>query len=118
MIGASFNAGFLTVLGSYQDAKLKNYDKNKLYQIGVVVPVGAGNIHFAYGKLDMKDDTYDAKSMTVAYTHALSKRTTAYAGYNKTDNKDNSALGLTNVNIATGSTSSAKGLVVGMRHSF
>jgi predicted porin len=118
MFGASYNAGFLTVLGSYQDAKLKDADKNKLYQVGVVVPVGAGNIHFAYGKLDMKLDTMDAKSMTVAYTHGLSKRTTAYAGYNKTDNKDGQSLGLTNVNIATGSSSSAKGLVVGLRHTF
>lgn len=118
LIGASFNAGFLTVLGSYQNAKLKGTDTNKLYQIGVVVPVGAGNIHAAFGKLDMKDNNYDAKSMTVAYTHGLSKRTTAYAGYNKTDNKDHQTLGLTSVNIATGSSSSAKGFVVGLRHTF
>jgi predicted porin len=114
MLGASYNAGFLTVLGSYQDAKLKNADKNKLYQIGVVVPVGAGNIHAAYGKLDMKDDTMDAKSFTIAYTHGLSKRTTAYAGYNVTDNKDGQTLGITNTEAG----GKAKGLVVGLRHSF
>lgn len=118
MIGASFNAGFLTVLGSYQDAKLKNTDRNKLYQIGVVVPVGAGNIHAAYGKLDMADNTMDAKSMTVAYTHALSKRTTAYAGYNKTDNKENQILGLTAVDTVNNGDTSAKGFVVGLRHTF
>jgi len=127
MFGGSYNAGFLTVLGSYQDAKLKNTDKNKLYQIGVVVPVGAGNIHAAYGKLDMKTDTLDAKSYTVAYTHGLSKRTTAYAGYNITDNKAGQTLGLTSVNnlptdaldSTTGTVSTkAKGLVVGLRHTF
>ncbi|MBU1237740.1 MAG: porin [Gammaproteobacteria bacterium] len=113
MIGATYNAGFLTVAGSYQTAKVKDTDTNKLYQIGVVVPVGAGNIHVAYGKLNMKDDTLDAKSTTIAYTHGLSKRTTAYAGYNKTDNESASALGL----YATAG-SSNKGMVVGLRHTF
>ena len=115
MLGASFNAGFLTVLGSYQTAKLKDTDTNKLYQLGVVVPVGAGNIHAAYGKADFKDNTLDAKSYTVAYTHGLSKRTTAYAGYNVTDN--NSAQTL----VAAGAVEAggkAKALVFGVRHTF
>lgn len=114
MIGASFNAGFLTVLGSYQDAKLKSTGKNKLYQLGVVVPVGAGNIHAAFGKLAMDDDTMDAKSFTVAYTHGLSKRTTAYAGYNVTDNESGQTLGITSVEAG----GKASGLVVGVRHTF
>ncbi len=114
MLGVSYNLGFMSILGSYQDSKLKNTDRNKLYQIGVVVPVGAGNIHAAYGKLDMKDDTMDAKSFTVAYTHGLSKRTTAYAGYNVTDNKSGQTLGIT----STAAGGKAKGLVVGLRHSF
>ena len=132
MLGASFNAGFLTVLGSYQDAKLNTFEKNKLYQIGVVVPVGAGNIHAAYGKLDMDDDNYDAKSFTVAYTHGLSKRTTAYVGYNVTDNETNQEIGIgtsvpgTSTGVSTASASSipveaggkATGLVLGVRHTF
>jgi predicted porin len=130
MLGASYNAGFLTVLGSWQTAKLKDTDSNKLYQIGVVVPVGAGNIHAAYGKLDMKDDTLDAKSYTIAYTHALSKRTTAYTGYNVTDNKSAQSLGVgrTFSGTSTGVSAlggyavdaggKAKAFVVGLRHSF
>jgi predicted porin len=137
MLGASFNAGFLTVLGSYQTAKLELApldDKNKLYQIGVVVPVGAGNIHAAYGKLDMDNDDYDAKSYTIAYTHALSKRTTAYVGYNATDNEGTSTagqslgVGRTFAGTSTGVSAlggyavemggKATALVVGMRHTF
>jgi len=117
MLGLSYNFGFMSILGSYQDSKLKNTDRNKLMQIGVVVPVGAGNIHAAVGKLDMKDDSvanYDATSYTVAYTHGLSKRTTAYAGYNTTSNKDGQTLGIT----TTEAGGKAKGLVVGVRHTF
>jgi predicted porin len=119
MIGASFNAGFLTVLGSYQNAKLKDTKTNKLYQVGVVVPVGAGNIHAAFGKLDMDNDDLDATSYTVAYTHALSKRTTAYAGYNMTKNEDGQGLGLTTVGDTSATTGgNASGIVVGVRHTF
>lgn len=131
MIGASFNAGFLTVLGSYQNAKLKGAETNNLWQLGVVVPVGAGNIHAAFGKLKMKDGVdLGAKSYTVAYTHALSKRTTAYTGYNVTTNEDGQSLGVgrtfpgtsTGVSVAGGipveAGGKAKALVVGVRHTF
>jgi predicted porin len=116
MIGASFNAGFLTVLGSYQNAKLKGAETNSLWQVGVVVPVGAGNIHAAFGKLKMKDGVdLGAKSYTVAYTHGLSKRTTAYAGYNVTTNEDNQSLKAAGAVEAGGK---AKALVLGVRHTF
>lgn len=130
MLGVSYNLGFMSILGSYQDAKLKNDVRNKLYQVGVVVPVGAGNIHAAYGKLDMKEDTLDAKSFTVAYTHGLSKRTTAYTGYNVTDNNSAQSLGVgrsfagtsTGVSALGGipveAGGKAKALVVGVRHTF
>lgn len=115
MLGASYNLGFMSILGSYQDSKVKDSDKNKLYQIGVVVPVGAGNIHAALGSLKMAGDDNDSKSYTIAYTHGLSKRTTAYAGYNVTSNDNGASAGLTDILDVGGK---AKALVVGLRHTF
>ncbi len=103
LLGGSYNFGVATLALSYQDAeglnKLKGQDA-KLWQVGVIVPVGAaGNVHLGYGEVK-HDDAFGlntksakSKSYSVAYTHALSKRTTAYTGYNRTDNDTGLALG-------------------------
>ncbi|MDD2408326.1 MAG: porin [Tepidiphilus sp.] len=97
LIGASYNFGMATLAGSYQQGRdvlgVDGLDVD-LWQVGVIVPVGAGNIHVAYAqtKLDYPshlgggDDK--PKAFTVAYTHALSKRTTGYLGYTKVDYDD------------------------------
>ncbi|PVE26592.1 porin, partial [Enterococcus faecalis] len=94
LIGASYNFGMATLAGSYQQGRdvlgFKDLDVD-LWQVGVIVPVGAGNIHVAYAqtKLDYPDGGDDKpKAFTVAYTHALSKRTTGYVGYTKVDYDD------------------------------
>jgi predicted porin len=115
LIGGGYDLGVVKLLGSYQRAKLDNTGANKLWQIGAVAPMGAGNIHFAYGKLKMDGDANDSKSWTLAYTHGLSKRTTAYAGYNRTSNESGAAMGLLISPTAGGRTN---GLVAGVRHSF
>jgi len=99
LVGGSYNFGVLTLAGSYQQAKSANFIDNldaDLWQVGVIVPVGAaGNVHVAYGEVeyDADGEEADASSWTLAYTHALSKRTTAYVGYNQTDNDDGLSLG-------------------------
>ena len=97
LIGSSYNFGMATLAGSYQQGRdvlgVDGLDVD-LWQVGVIVPVGAGNIHVAYAqtKLDYPshlgggDDK--PKAFTVAYTHALSKRTTGYLGYTKVDYDD------------------------------
>ena len=96
LIGASYNFGMATVLGSYQQGRdvlgVDGLDVD-LWQVGVIVPVGAGNIHVAYAqgdvdKANLLQDDVKPKSFTVAYTHALSKRTTGYVGYTKVDYDD------------------------------
>jgi predicted porin len=59
----------------------------EVYQIGAVVPVGKGNIHASYAYADLRGQTRNVASIggqydgvSVAYTHGLSKRTTAYTG--------------------------------------
>ena len=87
-----------------------------LWQVGVIVPVGgAGNVHVAYGEVDL-DSNRGAESWTVAYTHALSKRTTAYVGYNSTENE--SATGGFGLVGGTGFGDDSDLFVAGVRHTF
>jgi len=111
LIGASYNFGMATLAGSYQQAKsVEGYDglDIKLWQVGVIVPVGVGNIHVAYAqaKIDggnaftnkwrypgtgdgLSDDgSQKPKAFTVAYTHGFSKRTTGYLGFAYVDYDD------------------------------
>lgn len=96
LVGGSYDFGVLTLAASYQEIdsayNVKGIDAD-IWQVGVVIPVGAaGNVHVGYGELDIDanamGETFSgkAKSYSIAYTHALSKRTTAYVGYNRTDN--------------------------------
>ena len=120
-LGASYNFGMLTLSANYQDAKSLGFDKGDdadVWQVGVVVPVGAaGNVHLGYGEGDFDLADAKAKSYSIAYTHALSKRTTAYVGYNRTTNDDGLAKGV--VTAPTGVTGENSNVVaVGMRHVF
>lgn len=114
MIGASYDAGMVKVLGSYQDSKVTGSGRNKLWQLGAVAPVGAGNVHFAYGRLNPTGDSNDSKSWTLAYTHGLSKRTTAYVGYNRTTNESLATAGI----LTPQAGGASKAFVTGLRHSF
>lgn len=115
LIGGAYNFGAFSILGSWQDAKLDNTGRNKLWQLGAVAPVGKGNVHFAYGKTDMAAGNMDARSWTLAYTHGFSKRTTGYVGYNRTSNDSGQAVGLLAAPTAGGRTN---GFVTGLRHTF
>ena len=134
LVGGSYNFGMLTLAMSYQDAsnlgKIKDQDGD-LWQVGVIVPVGAaGNVHVAYGEMDIDNyyghnDDGKAKSYTLAYTHALSKRTTAYTGWNRTDNDRGMTFGAVdyqNKNDVSGAGfkggDNADLFVVGVRHTF
>ncbi|HRP22969.1 MAG TPA: porin [Thauera sp.] len=120
-LGASYDFGFLTVAGSYQDAEglgTTNIDGD-LWQVGVIVPVGAaGNVHVGYGEVDL-DNNRGAESWTVAYTHALSKRTTAYVGYNSTENESaTKAYGLVAAPTVGNLGQDSDLFVAGIRHTF
>lgn len=105
-LGGSYDFGMFKLLASYQTVlgdtastfttpvALKGGNDAKLWTIGGIVKVGAGNVHATYAKLDSDTAQSDAKSFALAYTQGLSKRTTAYAGINRTSNDDNVAYGL------------------------
>ncbi|MBI5781291.1 MAG: porin [Rhodocyclales bacterium] len=136
LLGASYNFGMATLAGSYQQGRdvlgASGFDVD-LWQVGVIVPVGAGNIHFSYGQADIDEVAnvlsrdVKPKSFTIAYTHAFSKRTTGYLGYNKIDYDDltwNDAynLGQTdssfNGHSGTSKVDDTDLFFVGMSHSF
>ena len=91
------------------------------------VPVGAaGNVHLGYGEVKADNvvgsNSAKSKSYSLAYTHALSKRTTAYTGYNRTDNDTGLDFGPVadldkTVPLRNGGENSDL-FVVGVRHTF
>ena len=131
LVGGSYNFGVLTLAGSYQQTDNAGFNDGvdvDIYQLGVIVPVGAaGNVHVAYGEADVDAAGFDGKTKayTIAYTHAMSKRTTAYVGYMGTDNDDGLDISLVPAgyksvnNVAVAETGEKSNLVtVGLRHTF
>lgn len=126
MLGATYDFGAAKLLASYQQVKDvigSAGETDKLFQIGTIVPVGAGNIHLAWGKLDADAGSdYDIKSWVLAYTHALSKRTTVYTGWLRVDNGSNTARSSLANNKdefdATVFGKNSDAFVLGLRHTF
>jgi len=128
-VGGSYDFGVLTLAANYQDAKsVNNIDDNDadIWQVGVIVPVGAaGKVHLGYGEADVDFAAADgkSKSYSIAYTHALSKRTTLYTGFNRTDNDNGLGLGVvghqSGVNVGTGAAGDESDVfAVGVNHTF
>jgi predicted porin len=120
-IGGSYDFGIVQVLGSYQAVDGLGFAsgaEGDLWQVGVAVPVGAaGKVHLAYGEYDRDDlSNRGAESYSIAYTHALSKRTTAYVAYNNTENE--SGTGAFGVVGGTGLGDDSDIFAVGVRHTF
>ncbi len=127
MLGAAYDFGAVKLMGSYQQVKDvigASGNTDKIYQLGAVVPVSAaGNVMLAWGKLDADQGSrYDVKSWVLAYTHALSKRTTFYTGWLRVDNSANTSRSSLASNkdgldvTITGKNSDA--FVLGLRHAF
>jgi predicted porin len=122
-INGSYNFGVAQLFASYQTVDNKAVNgKNKKFGLSVTVPVGAaGGVHVGYaaskinedGAVDLKNDV---KSYTVAYTHGLSKRTVAYAGYNRVNNQDDGVAASVLPPEVAGGKSDV--LAVGVRHTF
>ncbi len=117
--GGSYDFGGVKVYGSYQTQKLDSTKKtDKAYQLSVAYPVSAtGTIiaEYAGNKLDTAKDA-DSKSYTLAYTYAMSKRTTAYAGYQHSSNDTNGVIGTALLAPVAGDTANL--MIGGLRHAF
>jgi len=118
----SYNAGVVIPMFEYTDLHNAGGGKDKFYELGVVVPVSAaGNIHAGYG-WEKEANGDKAKSYILAYSHAMSKRTTAYAGYLRNSNDSGNVAAIAGGG-AFASVPAAVGtgvgtIAVGLRHSF
>lgn len=90
-------------------------------QLGVKVPVGAGEIRASVARYDTRGSNADWRKLALGYGHNLSKRTQLYATYARLNNASGSAraigaLGVTAPPNVAGRHSN--GYEVGMRHFF
>jgi predicted porin len=138
-VGGSYDLKMVKLMGSWQGMNVSNSTRlvnnsqvdSQLWQIGAVIPVlSASNIHLGYAQLMMDGNnkaviplTGDSQSATLAWTTALSKRTTFYAGYVWAQNDKKSIAAapvgggiLTSAIGARGEDSNT--LTAGLRHSF
>jgi predicted porin len=117
-INGSYDLGMAKLFASYQSNDNKAVDnKNSKMGFAVTVPLGAIGIHAGYAKSRIKETAAsdDPKSWTIAATYGLSKRTTAYAGYNRVSN-DSAGTYASVLTPNAGGKSSV--LAAGIRHSF
>lgn len=94
----------------------------RTYGLGLNVPVlgNRGSVKLLYAKKDVRNvSNEDANGWSIAYQHALSKRTALYAIYSKLDNDSQANFNTAGTGLgaaANGSTPKALGL--GVRHTF
>ncbi len=117
-IGASYDLGVVKLglqLQQYDNKAVDN--KKRKFGLNAAIPVGAGAVHVGYAASSIKETTADdnPKAYTVAYTHGLSKRTTAYAGYNRVTNQSAGTYASTLTPTAGGKSAT---FAVGVRHTF
>jgi predicted porin len=121
-VGASFNIGFMTLMGVASKREYSNLDQ-KTYLIGAAVPLGAGTIKASYVKASGSNQSLDATKMQVGYVYDLSKRTALYTHASRLNNDGNAVNGANftipggpAAGIGRGQTST--GYEFGIRHSF
>jgi predicted porin len=119
-VGASYDFGVAKPMVQYTVAKFGSAEvKHAL--IGVVAPVGPGNIKASYIRSDYNDaaGNGDANQIAVGYDYNLSKRTAVYGTYSRLTNKNGgSSFGLTPNAAAQTANGKSTGIEVGVRHSF
>ncbi len=117
-VGASFNMGFMALMGQFHEYKAGSY-KQTNYLVGVTVPLGAGTLKASYGMTNVKPIDRDATQIAVGYVYDLSKRTAIYVHASQIDND----AGLRFVAGGGGKTNGvggfkSTGYELGVRHSF
>lgn len=122
-LGGSYDFGMVKLSGSFQHIKNATAAEHsdKVWHIGGSVPVGAaGKFSVGYGRLNADADDSDANAWALVYSHALSKRTIAYAGYGHISNDDGQTVRspsfVSAANTAAGDTS--RNLMLGIFHAF
>ena len=106
---AKLNLGYVNGKATVTDLALATTGstKGRTINVGVTVPVDAFTFVGQYSQAEINDVAGNSKSFALEGRYALSKRTTAYAGYNNTKE-----------NIGGGADTKTNRFGVGMRHVF
>lgn len=122
-LGGSYDFGVAKLLASVTSTKTDlSSDASRTYQLSGVVPVSVrGNVVLSYAKTknEITAANDDNKSYTLAYKYDLSKRTSAYAGYQRVSNDSGARLGTAvNATLLPVAGGDANALVGGITHKF
>jgi predicted porin len=120
-IGASYDMGFLKLMGYYAEVKVPG-QKQESFSISGVVPIGQGEIHASYsaGKYTTPASS-KVDQFALGYVYNLSKRTAVYSNVALLKNKDNgmnSLGGGTSISAAPTAGGKSQGAEFGVRHFF
>jgi predicted porin len=122
--GASYDFGVVKVMGYYTQSKFAA-QKIASYSVGVLAPIGVGQVKAAYTHANASGttaanvnvDSNDADQFALGYVYNLSKRTAVYGTAAYVKNKGNATFAVaSNPTLAAGEKST--GAEVGVRHSF
>jgi predicted porin len=83
-IGGNYDLGLARVFLAYNQAKYTGLAKQNEWSVGVRAPLGATMLVAQYARSN-GDDLGKSQSLGVSAEYSLSKRTTAYAGFNQTN---------------------------------
>ena len=129
-LGGSWDLGVVKLMGQYSREKLQGLaattSTERSYLLGVIAPVGVGEIHASWARSDLSNSPNGANLYAVGYVYNLSKRTALYATVADIKNK-----GAQNYSVSRGTISgpssitalpaaggNSRGAEFGIRHFF
>lgn len=118
-IGASYDLGFIKPMAQYTQGKFGAAKVNH-YLLGVVAPLGAGNLKASYVRSDYNAAAgdFDANQIAVGYDYNLSKRTALYGTVSRIANKNGGTKGLAPAAAPVTPSGNSTGIEFGVRHAF
>jgi predicted porin len=88
-IGGNYDLGLAKIFLAYNQAKYTGLAKQNEWSVGVRAPLGAATTLVAQYARSNGDDLGKSQSLGLSAEYSLSKRTTAYAGFNQTNAYEN-----------------------------
>jgi predicted porin len=118
-IGGSWDFGMAKVMALVERDKSGSVT-GKGWQIGGIVPVGAGDIKASYSRYrtDVTAASPTAKKLALGYVHNLSKRTALYVTYARVKNSGGSTMPVQTGFGSPLANQSSTGYDLGLKHSF
>ena len=124
-IGGSYDFGVVKLLSYYNQNK-QGSDKDSMFSVSALVPLGQGEIHVGYDT-DKRTNTVTTKvdQLKAGYVYNLSKRSAVYSTVSMLKNKNGTRLAIGGGNAygsdptaTVGASPKSTGFEVGVRHIF